>query len=160
MNLILDLDGTLVDTAALDGLRKERKWRACVSQFDRTDLYNGWRVVLEQTNKIAIVTSAVSYYAENLLRHHQVKYDCLVAWHDTKKKKPAAEPVERALELLSADPSSVLGVGDLAIDAESYVQAGVRALQAGWNPAAEDSDLWSESLTSPVELLSYRLSPS
>src|SRR5690606_10017928 len=71
---IFDLDGTLIDTSPIQALRDSRSWRECVARASRTMVFPGVRELLQRLTddglKLAVVTSAVSYYADKLLAHH------------------------------------------------------------------------------------------
>ncbi len=61
--------------------------------------------------------------------------DAVVTWEDVHKPKPDAEPLLRALELISVPAQNALYVGDTQIDLDAGKAAGVRTilLDAPWN---------------------------
>ena len=155
--VLLDLDGTVLDTSGIDRLREQRQWKQCVASRESTSLFQGIDETLVALRRsgfsVAIVTSSVSYYAENLLSYHQVEYDALVAYHDTSLHKPHPHPYQRALELLEVSAVSAIGVGDKAEDALSLTRCGVLSIAAGWNSSYEESDSWNSVIFKPSELV-------
>lgn len=157
--VLLDLDGTLADTAALSILRKQRRWKDCVSRLSETTLFPGVKGTLEairgRSIKIGVITSSVSFYAEALMKLHDIRPDTLVAWHDTKMHKPAPDPFLHAMKKLGCGATDVLGVGDLEEDAVSLSGAGVaKAMGAGWSPSFQKSLKWHSVLASPEQIVS------
>ena len=153
---ILDLDGTLIDTSAIQELRDAREWRACVSNAHRTRLYAGVIELVHSLSNagiaIAVCTSSVSFYAHALLEHHGINPSVTVCYHDTKRHKPHPDPVLLAMKQLGVAASRAIGVGDRTEDAEAYRTAGVQCVGAGWNPVLERSAHWDAVASSAVEL--------
>lgn len=160
-SLILDLDGTIVDSSSLDELRERRSWKRCVASLDRTVCFGDLRDVIEQIRshniRIGVVTSSVSYYAENVLRYHGIAYDCLIAYHDASPRKPHPAPVLACLRELDTKASDALALGDSEVDCRAYQAAGVIALGAGWSPKLIRSVNWNRIVREPSELLALCL---
>ena len=138
-------------------LRDARDWRGCVKSLDSTQLFPGVAELLTALEarelKWAVVTNVVSFYAHAALSHFGLRAPTLVAYHDVKRCKPHPEGCLKAAELLGFAPAEVLGVGDLETDREAYVGAGMAAVCAGWNPAAESGGPWDGLLRSPADLM-------
>jgi pyrophosphatase PpaX len=83
--------------------------------------------------------------------------DVLVCADEVVNPKPHPEPVEKALALLGADPSTTVYVGDSIHDMRSGRAAGVRTAAALWGPFGREHlegaqpDYWLET---PAELVS------
>ncbi|WP_027359767.1 HAD-IA family hydrolase [Desulforegula conservatrix] len=135
--LLIDLDGTLVNTSEIDELRLERLWNKCKDNLHKTQIYNGISELLRRAkdNNIAIgvVTSSISNYAINVLNYHQIKYDILIAYHDVNNRKPHPEPYLLAVKKLNLDITKTIGIGDSADDAISLKCSGIFSYGAGWN---------------------------
>jgi beta-phosphoglucomutase-like phosphatase (HAD superfamily) len=155
--VLFDLDGTLLNTSALDALRQARAWKRCVAAACDTTPFDGVAAALRELRRegvrIAIVTSSVSYYAERLLGHHGIAYDAMSAWHDTSMHKPHPAPFVDALIKLSIGPAAAIGVGDLGEDAHALAAAGVAAFGAGWSATCDLAAPWRRVLTDPAEVL-------
>jgi len=83
--------------------------------------------------------------------------DVLVCADDVVNPKPHAEPVERAVTLLAANPSRTVFVGDSIHDMVSGRAAGVQTAAVLWGPFTRNQlepakpDYWLER---PEQLLS------
>ena len=154
--VILDLDGTVIDTSAIQDLRDSRAWKACVSNAHRTRPYEGIVEFIGSLSvagiAVAVCTSSVSYYASALLTQHGIKPSMTVCYHDTQRHKPLPDPVLLVLQRLGTAASRVIGVGDRSEDAEAYRSAGVYCVGAGWNPLLEQSAPWDVVAGSTEEL--------
>ena len=82
--------------------------------------------------------------------------DVMVCADEVENPKPHAEPVEKAVRLLSAEPSTTVYVGDSIHDMQSGRAAGVRTAAVLWGPFGRSHlegaqpDYWLER---PEELL-------
>lgn len=154
--VLFDLDGTLVDSRAIEHFRTARRWKDCVKSLDRTACFPEVNAVLAELRKsdikTAVVTTSVSYYAQAICKHHGILYDTLVAYHDA-PPKPAPDPFLKALERLGVAPENALGIGDDAPDSLGLTAAAVLALGAGWSPVFNPEAKWKRALSSPSELL-------
>ena len=161
--VLFDLDGTLIDTSPIQALREARRWRDCVRSAGRTVLFSGISDLLarlqERETRVAIVTSSVSYYAENLMSHHGIRYDALIAFHDVAPRKPAPQPILEALTRLGVNASLAIGVGDGPEDAMALNAAGVRSYAAAWSPTASLEAPWSGHLIKPLDVIGILQSP-
>ena len=141
---------------AIQRYRTARKWKECVTRAAKTNLFDGVSFLLgelvRRKIKIAVVTTSVSYYAENLCRHHKIPVDALIAYHDA-RPKPAPDSFLLALDKLRTPVSDALGVGDDLPDSLALYAAGVKSLGAGWNPALNPEAKWDAVLKRPADLL-------
>lgn len=155
--LILDLDDTLVDTFALDALRRLRNWRGCASRVGETSPFPGVAELLERLGELRIpytvVTSAPSFYAETVLAYHRLRCPVLVCYHDTIRHKPSPEPVLLGAERLGVSPTDCIGVGDSLSDLEAYSAAGVIPVASGWSPRLARDERWANTAAAPSDVL-------
>lgn len=157
--VLFDLDDTLIDTAPIKPLREALKWRECVGNAGRTVAFQGVAQTLGELRrrgiKIAIVTTSVSYYAEAILRYHNLPYDTLVAYHDARPQKPHPKPALLALERLGCQIKPSAAVGDNTNDVGCFQGAGIYTFGAGWSPALDRGLAWNMILDRPEELLQF-----
>ena len=157
--VLFDLDGTLIDTTDIMHLRDERKWRECAQSAHRTLLYPGVQELLRELEnrgiQWAVVTNVVSNYANALLRHHDLKNEKIIAYHDVQQHKPHPEGCLKALQQLGVSPAAALGVGDLASDRDAFLSAGLPAFCAGWNSQSDLTGPWFAILRYPRDLVTF-----
>jgi pyrophosphatase PpaX len=85
--------------------------------------------------------------------------DVLVCSDEVQNPKPHPEPVEKAVRLLGADPSSTVYVGDSIHDMRSGRAAGVRTAAVLWGPFGRSHlegarpDYWLEKPEDLLELI-------
>lgn len=155
--VLFDLDGTLVDSSALQSLRDQRKWKECVSLMHETVMYRGLDTAIaelrERKISIGVVTSSVSFYAEKMLRHHGIHYDVLVAYHDTVLHKPRPEPFLCALNRLKLEAECVIGVGDGEEDAQAMATGKIKSVGAGWSCSLAELAQWDLVLEAPQDIV-------
>jgi len=157
--LIVDLDGTIVDTTAIQHFRDSRRWNDCINNVNKIILFPEIIETLLRAKEmgilIAVVTSSVSYYAKTILDCYKIPHDLMVAYHDTSKHKPDPMPVSHAIEQLHLTPVAVIGIGDSSFDAIAYNRAGIGSFGAGWSKACDTKAPWTKLLEAPHEILDY-----
>jgi pyrophosphatase PpaX len=85
--------------------------------------------------------------------------DVLVCADEVTNPKPHPEPVEKAVELLGANPATTVYVGDSIHDMNSGREAGVRTAAALWGPFGRahletaKPDYWLETPSDLVKLM-------
>jgi ATP-dependent DNA helicase RecQ len=155
--VLLDLDETLVLTAALEPLRNARRWREVYEAFGRTSLPPGTRdfvARLRRRGQAGVVTSGPRSYAERLLAHHAIDLPVLVAYHDVTPHKPAAAPLLRAIEILGLTPGTCVSVGNCAEDDSAAHAAGVASVLIGWTGSTTGyCTSWDEVIRAIDEVL-------
>jgi len=153
---LIDLDGTLVDTRAIDALRAARNWKGCVASLSKTAVFDGIEKLLadlvSNKIKIAVVTTSVSFYASAVLKHHKLPCDCLVAYHDA-RPKPAPDPFLKALSHFNFHASEAVGLGDGSPDLYGLQAARIRAIGAGWSPTIFEPEKWDVVAAAPDQIL-------
>lgn len=154
--VLFDLDGTLVDTSALDGFRHQRQWKRCVESLHQTTVFSGILEMLQAARQkgigLGVVTSSVSYYAAAMLRHHGIPYDILVGYHDTFRRKPSPDPYIFGAHKLGLSTGTIVGIGDSIEDAVSLKAANIRAYGAGWSRSIQQHQYWFQVLKEPSDL--------
>lgn len=154
---LFDLDGTLVNTEALIEARKNRDWKGAARRVAETSVYPGVVETLAAIQahgaKIAVVTTSVSFYAAAVLKHHQLPYDTLVAYHDALPTKPAPGGYLLAMKRLEVTPDQALGIGDDEKDVLALRAAKVRCIGAAWNPFYHSDAEWDEIAQRPRDVI-------
>jgi HAD superfamily hydrolase (TIGR01509 family) len=139
---IFDLDQTLVDSSAVEALRKARQWREIYPRIPTLKTYDGVLQIITRLRSAgiatAIVTSSPYSYCSKVLHGCGLEFDTCICYHDTKRKKPDPEPMRLALERLGVLPERAVAIGDSVADIQSAKAAGIYAIAAAW--ASTDPD--------------------
>jgi len=135
-SLILDLDGTLINTVALEPLRSAGRWREISKHFDQCFIYSGVIGVLNTARaagiKVAVFTNSPSHYATGLLNYFDLTVDFLVAYHDVKHHKPSNEGVQKILDHFGIGSDEAIYLGDSDLDKEAAQNAKVKFYAVNW----------------------------
>lgn len=135
--LILDLDGTLIDTSPLMALREKGGWREIVARLDLCSPYPEVLDVVSTVRaagiKISVVTNSPSNYAQRLLDHFGIKVDYLVAYHDVRRQKPDQEGVQKVISRFELRPEEVVFLGDSSDDLLASRAANVEYFAVEWS---------------------------
>lgn len=137
MALLFDLDQTIIDSRIAEKNRKSGKWSTVYNQIPNFSLYPG---VIEALNyartkslKICIVTSSPSTYCKKVLEYWKIPYDQTVCYHDTSRRKPFPDPLERGLKLIQCvDTKHAMSFGDRVIDIQASKAAKVLSVACLW----------------------------
>ncbi len=153
--IIVDLDGTLVDTSAVAELRFQRQWREvesqihrCTPYIDAVDLINTARAA---GIKVALFTNSPANYVRIIFKHFQLAVDYVVAYHDVRDHKPASEGVEKIRNHFGVSCEETIFIGDSELDRECALNSRVKFFWAGWGEAFQNEDRGS----SAAEILEY-----
>lgn len=124
--LMFDLDGTLVDTSAIETWREKRLWHECISHFHLTRVNPHVHLLLQsiQNKKIGIVTNAPYIYAEPLLKHHGIRYDALISYEKNQQNKPYPDPLFRCAQHMNVHIEHCIYVGNEPTDIAAAKAAG------------------------------------
>jgi len=140
--ILFDLDNTLVLTDPLKTLRAKRRWRDVLRSLDKTSTPPGTLDFLDGIKNeyglpVGVVTRAPRIYAEGILRHHGIKIDALVAYHDVIKKKPDPEAIALAAKLLGTKSKNCIYIGDPegGVDRLTALNAGSMYIEIDWHTA-------------------------
>jgi len=152
---VFDLDLTLLDTSAVETLRKAQLWNEVRSNLHLVRTYPRRQEVAphelpnllrEKGHKVGIVTSSPKWYAEHLLHSLKIPYDTLVAYGDTEQHKPDPAPLILARQQLGCtEVDHCLYVGDDIIDFEAAYHAGMVSVGVSWGVR----DLYEISSSAP-----------
>lgn len=138
--IILDLDGTLINTSALDGLRDLGLWRDIEGALPLCSPHEAVVDVLNTARsaglKIAIFTNSPSSYAQRLLRHFEISTDYLVAYHDVRKRKPDSEGVQKILDRFRLGAHEAVYLGNSDEDFLAARAANVEYFSVDWSESA------------------------
>jgi len=138
--IIVDLDGTLVDTSAVAGLRAQRQWREVESQIQRCTPYNEAVDLINTARaagiKVALFTNSPSNYVRVIFKHFQLAVDYVVAYHDVRDHKPASEGVEKIRNRFGVSCEEMIFIGDSELDRECALNAQVKFFAADWGEAS------------------------
>lgn len=132
--IIFDLDDTLVDTSKIKQYRRVN-WRKCYELIPNETKLNISLEAIEKLKskfQIAVVTNSPKFYAEQVLKHHKINVDVLIAYHDTKKHKPYPDPMILAAQKVKLDPKKCLAIGDHMNDILASNNAGMRSIAVTW----------------------------
>ncbi len=133
--IIFDLDGTLVNTSALQQLRDNREWAKAIRSLPTTTIQTGIKNVLSTLKGIVemgIVTSSPKRYAEKVVAFHDLEIQVISAYQDTRKHKPSPDPILHGIKFLNLDPEEVVVVGDSTVDIIATKAAGAYAIAVTW----------------------------
>ena len=127
---IIDIDMTLVDSSMAEASRKQRDWPLVYSMIPNFKLHPQMvpmiSGLLSRGIKLAIVSSSPRPYCERILKHFNIPYDVLVAYHDTQLHKPDPQPFCKALSLIGVDPSKSMSLGDDVKDILAAKSTGIK----------------------------------
>ncbi len=134
---LFDLDMTLLNTSALDAWRHLKFWKCVMANLDRVTTFPQKpheipSKLKKRGHQVAVITASPGDYATALLKHFEIAYDILIAYHDTERHKPDPEPIEAALKKLGVAAGNAYHIGDNPNDAEASYHAGVTSIGAGW----------------------------
>jgi len=138
---LFDLDMTLVNSSALEGLRRVGLWDEVLKNCHRItpfipivgfpphELPGQLR---SKGFKVGIVTSSIRRYAAAVIKQFRISYDTLVTYEDTAQHKPDPEPIQLAMQHLGIAPADGVYVGDAPTDFEAAYHAGLWSIGVGW----------------------------
>ncbi len=134
--IIIDLDGTLVNTSALDEIKKQRRWREIPDHLHLCTPYNEAIDVLDTARsagiKVGIFTNSPSKTVDYILKHFNISVDYVVAFHDVQRHKPSSEGVEKILKHFGLECSEAVYLGDTDDDSTAASIANVEFFAVDW----------------------------
>lgn len=134
--IIFDLDQTLIDSSSALELRRNREWRNVYKLIPNFTDYPYISELMEELKskniKVCVVTSSPRSYCEKVLNNFGWSFVGTVCYHDTTRRKPHREPMDKALQLLSLKPNEVVSVGDDINDMISSNSADIVSIGVTW----------------------------
>lgn len=110
-----------------------KHYDALVEEYET--VYETVEALQKDGYKIGIVTTKVRQTVEMGLKLSRLKpfFDVVVTIDDVQKVKPDPEPIQKALQLLGANPSETLMVGDNHHDILAGQNAGTQTAGVAWS---------------------------
>jgi ATP-dependent DNA helicase RecQ len=135
-SIIFDLDGTLVDSSALDVFRQNRQWGEINRNLKLCSLYTDVSGLLNTARaagiKISVFTNSPKQYAKSLLSYFNIKVDYIVAYNDVRNKKPSSEGISKILDYFKVHPNNTVLVGNSLVDKDCAYNAGIEYYSVEW----------------------------
>ena len=159
MDLLFDLDKTLINTEAARPYRENRNWREAYAQIPNFQLYDNLIELvheLTEDHRIYIVTTSPSKYAQLVCSTWNIPYSGMTAYHDTRMHKPHPEPYLRTLSHYKLGAEDCLSFGDDRKDIVASKAANVKSVACLWGSLNDKSlkeSLPDYILTNPKDLI-------
>lgn len=160
--IIFDLDDTIIDTTQIKHLRRS-PWSECYKYIPtKTFSYFGkvlTSIIQEKNLKVGIVTNSPRPYAIRVLSQHNFRYDDLICFHDSEKRKPYADPLLKCSLNLEISPKNIISIGDSINDIVASNRAGMTTVGVTWGESTElelinaDSDFIVSNTKELINLL-------
>jgi len=135
--IIFDLDQTLVDSSTLELMRTNRQWSKVLQSLNSIQfnpkLINLLKNFTDSGVQIGIITNSPGMYATGVLKHFNISFNHLIAYHDVKKRKPDPEPFIKMISNFNIKPEHCISVGDHDNDIIASQAANVLAIGAQWH---------------------------
>lgn len=158
--IIFDLDQTLVDSS-ISEIYRGKNWKKANELISNFTLYEGFEAVFDFIRqnriKVAVVSTSISNYVNNVLNHFSIPYDVVIAYHDVYCKKPDPEAFINALKIMELSPKDVISFGDRGIDIQASYSANVDCVACLWGTKEKESLLRMKPtfvIESPIEIIS------
>lgn len=146
--VVFDVDQTLAETSSLEGLRRARKWDACIRAAASLDLFDGigeaMSALHERGGTLFVASSAAQRYVEAFVRRlyvpvHSVLHYYSVPFHLEPKLSRRASLKAAQLRHIAglSDWKYLVHVGDDVDDALGAFTAGARFVHACWGSDCE-----------------------
>ena len=136
MNVLFDLDLTLINSMAAEPLRRQRRWKQVYTLIPSLLPYPGINELLTELHELdtmlCIVTSAPRPYCQRVIHQWGWPIAATVCYHDTQAHKPNPAPFQKGLSRLEASSSHAISVGDSASDIIASKRADICSVAALW----------------------------
>jgi HAD superfamily hydrolase (TIGR01509 family) len=169
MAVIFDLDQTLVDSSAVEPLRKARLWKDIPASLTKVSPYPGICDLVQRLQAkgvpTCIVTRSPKSYAQQISRHCGINGLEIIGYHDVAPNiKPHPAAYILAMERMKVDPDATIAIGDDANDIRAAHAANIKSAAALWGCSnseailAEKANYQLETVEELVSLLQRRYS--
>ena len=169
MNVLFDLDLTLINSMAAEPLRRQRRWQQVYALIPLLVPYPGINELLTDLHvleaTLGIVTSTPRSYCQRVIRQWRWPIDASVCYHDTRRHKPDPAPFQEALSRLNTTAAHAISVGDSASDVIASKRAGICSVAALWGALDHTElllakpDIVCESVADLRKILLSRVQP-
>lgn len=156
--IIFDLDQTLVDSSSSE-IYRGKNWKKAVSLIPGFVLYGGFADVFEfikENNlKVSIVSTSVSYYVEAVLKHFNIPFNKIIAYHDVARIKPDQEGMNKALLSMGLSAEEVISFGDKTSDIIASNRANIDSVACLWGAEGgnEIASIATYTISNPREII-------
>lgn len=160
MGVIFDLDQTLVDSSSALNLRAQRRWNDVYNTIPTFEVYEGLKEFIDELVDndipVCIVTSSPRSYCQKVLNYFEFNEKVqTICYHDTKKHKPDAQPMEAAIKLMECDKDKVVSIGDDIKDIQSSQSAGITSVYARWGIETKSTHEADYIFDNTIELINF-----
>ena len=163
MAIIFDLDQTLVDSRAVEPLRKARQWSQVYPRIPHLPVYPGINELLAMLKAhglpVCVVTSSPRPYYSKVCSFHGWPIIHSVCYHDASPHKPHPAPILAGVKLLGVAADEVVAIGDDPKDVIAAKTAGVFSVASTWGCLSTHRNYWQQIPTIVrARSMSYRIS--
>lgn len=159
-HVIFDLDQTLIDTSIAASDRYRRDWEQAYLKIPSMAVYEGIYDLLNflQNKEItfSVLTTSPSIYCGKVLRHFNIKPNCIIAYHDVTYRKPNPEGINKIIISMGVLAKDVIHIGDQENDVYASKRAGVISVGAMWGNTNNTNLIESRPdfvISKPIEIL-------
>jgi HAD superfamily hydrolase (TIGR01509 family) len=136
MEVLFDLDFTLIDSSLIAHLRQTHQQQTVYQMIPQIPVYEGIHELLPTLKAhnilIAIVTSSRKTFCDRLIAHHNWPIDHLISRQDVRQPKPHPAGIHLALQKLNIAPQNAIMIGDHPHDIQAAQAAKVYSIGALW----------------------------
>ncbi|WP_339905992.1 HAD-IA family hydrolase [uncultured Cyclobacterium sp.] len=135
MELIFDLDNTIINSNAALTFREQRVWKSAYDQIPNFVPFGELIPIIQKlavSHRVFIVSSSPASYIRRVCEFWQIPYSGIIAYHDTKKHKPHPEPFLTILERFNLSADNCISFGDQESDIVASKAARIISVGCLW----------------------------